>query len=564
MQRFSNLSTGFFLPGLLFLLVLGACATPGGEPGSKEEVRDGSNETSTEAVQGERSEQKREIRNIILVIGDGMGPQQVGLLNDYARRAPNSIYNGEPSALERLAQAGSLGLAATHSHSSLTVDSACSATHLATGQYAPLESLGADIDGEVAKTVLEIARDRGMSTGLVSDTRITHATPAAFASHVAHRSMENQIAEEMLATRVDVLLSGGLRHFLPAAVNTDDALRASFADRTGQVMAIASRREDERDLLDEAQALGYSLVFDRQELKDVTTGPVLGLFSLSGMGDAIEKHQELENPERREPSLLEMSEAALRILSENEEGFFLMIEAGQIDWAGHNNDAGTLLHEMIRIDRVVAMLHQWVDSRDGDTLLIVTADHETGGFGFSYSGAEIPEPVELHGSVFEDHPHWPQFNFGSLDILDGLYAQRLSFTEIFRRFDSAEQQTPELLVNLVNEHSVFSLTLEEATRILTRSENRIFHGEHPYLSLETLPHVDDFHAFYVYGDEIRANLLGRALATEQNVVWSTGTHTHTPVPVILYGDERLGAQINRFLHLQDVGRLMIETIKVRD
>ena len=128
------------------------------------------------------------VKNLILMIGDGMGPQQVGLLEEYAQRAPLSIYNdkGNKTALSIFADAGNMGLslnAPYGSNGSLVVDSACSATQLATGVAAGSEMIGLDNQGNIVETILERAKAQGKATGLVSDTRITHATPAAFAAH---------------------------------------------------------------------------------------------------------------------------------------------------------------------------------------------------------------------------------------------------------------------------------------------------------------------------------------------------------------------------------------------
>ena len=497
-----------------------------------------------------------EVRNIILVIGDGMGPQQIGLLQQYARQAPNSIYEGRPTAWEMMADQGVFGMAATEAQGVLTVDSACSATHLATGTMAALEAVGVDVRGERVPTIVEVARELGKSTGLVSDTRITHATPAAFAAHTTHRSRENEIAEQMLHNQVDVMLSGGLRHFLPRSVAADDEVAQHYLEMIDHAYSISSSRDDERDLLAEARDGGYELAFDRHQLSQTEGDRLLGLFSHSGMLDAIAERRSRDDVDRREPTLVEMSRIALERLDRNEEGFFLMIEAGQIDWAAHNNDAGTLLHEMIRMDETLAMLHQWAQGRN-DTLIIVTADHETGGFGFSYSGVNLPEPVQLPGSVFDGQVHRPDYNFGSVHILDRLFEQKLSFSDIFRKFYDGGDHSPAALQSIVNDHSSFEITLDDAEAILRDRPNPYRDQTHPYLKAETIPDVQDFSAFYVYGEESRRNLLGRAMATEQNVVWSTGTHTHTPVPVVAWGPDHVTAHFDRYLHLSDVGQIMI-------
>ena len=118
--------------------------------------------------------QSAEIKNVILMIGDGMGPQQVGLLESYANLAPNSIYNGNKTALYKLAQQGVIGASLTHPNDAIVVDSACSATMLATGIMTGSEVIGIDADGNSVETVLEKAKRMGKATGLVSDTRMTH------------------------------------------------------------------------------------------------------------------------------------------------------------------------------------------------------------------------------------------------------------------------------------------------------------------------------------------------------------------------------------------------------
>lgn len=123
-----------------------------------------------------------------MIIGDGMGPQQVGLLLAYAKQAPNSVITDGNTTFDRIAANGRIGLSMTHANNNLVVDSAASATQLATGQSAGAEMIGVDKDGNSAESILEKAKKLGKSTGLVSDTRITHATPAGFAAHQSHRN----------------------------------------------------------------------------------------------------------------------------------------------------------------------------------------------------------------------------------------------------------------------------------------------------------------------------------------------------------------------------------------
>lgn len=498
-------------------------------------------------------ESPSQVKNVIMMIGDGMGPQQMGLLEDYARNASTSIYKGQSTGLTKIINNGTLGLSSHNPAQGIVVDSACSASQLATGEPSLSEAVGLDVNGNPVETVLELAKAQGKATGLISDTRLTHATPASFAAHRYHRSLENQIAEDMLANQVDVMLSGGLRYWIPKEANEKGEVYNALVEKTGGTVKIKSKRKDNKNLLDEAEKMGYNLAFNRNDLSKVENGKLLGLFAYSGMQDGIEYSQTKNDPSRTMPGLKEMTEKALDILSQDEDGFFLMIEGGRIDWAGHDNDAATMLHEMLKFDEAVNYVYEWASKRN-DTLVLITADHETGGFGFSYSRANLPEAAKVSGSAFEGTSYKPNFNFGSFDILDKMYMQKKSFANIMSDYDSSDK-TPETLVKLVNENSEFDINIAQAEDILARENNSYKVKGHKYLDAETFPKVKEFKAFYVYGDEIRNDLIGRALSEQQNVVWGTGTHTSTPVALIAYGPEAVTKKFSAMTHHTEVGKL---------
>ncbi|CEO39548.1 alkaline phosphatase [Photobacterium kishitanii] len=501
-----------------------------------------------------------EIKNIILMIGDGMGPQQVGLLENYADLAPHSIYNGQKTALYKLAQQGVIGASLTHPSDAIVVDSACSATMLATGVITASEVIGIDANGNSLETVLEKAKRMGKATGLVSDTRMTHATPAAFASHQPHRSLENEIASDLLATNVDVMLSGGLRHWIPQSANTSTEISKQLPLLSATNISLKSKRKDERNLLLEAQQQGYTLAFNKDMLQQSQTNKLLGLFANSGMNDGIENSATLNDPQRTQPTLKEMTDKALNILSKDKDGFFLMVEGGQIDWAGHSNDAGTMLHEMIKFDQAVESVYQWAQGRN-DTLIIVTADHETGSFGFSYSGYQLPQPQKRSGEAFKNQDYAPNFNFGAFTILDDLYKQKMSYANMLAALNklNKDQQTPQNLANIINNNSEFPITEAQASAILTDKVNPYHKDNHSYLSATDIPAVHDFDAFFPYND--RANLIARAQATQQNIVWGTGTHTHTPVNVFAWGPAATILPVSKIMHHSQLGEFIKNQVK---
>ncbi|WP_305908091.1 alkaline phosphatase [Methylomarinum sp. Ch1-1] len=504
---------------------------------------------------------RQPVKNLILMIGDGMGPQQLGLLREYARRAQSSRYlaqNGK-TAFDRFAEQGLVGLSSNGPADALVVDSACSASQLASGISSNSEMIGLDQWGNPVETILEKAKQQGKATGLVSDTRITHATPAAFASHQRHRSLENAIADEMLSgNQVDVMLSGGLRHWLPQSVNTMAETRAAIARLIDEpAIELVSARRDQHNLLEQARRQGYALAFNRRQLQQAKGGKIVGLFASSAMQDALDDHHR-RNP--HQPSLAEMTKKALEGLEQNPNGFFLMVEGGQIDWAGHNNDAGELLHEMIRFEQAVAAVFAWAKHRQ-DTLVIITADHETGGFGFSYSRYRVPEAKPLPGAAFAEHLYQPNFNFADPVVLDRLYAQKKSFYQIWRQA-KGERAAPDAdsLLAAINANSAYKIDKLAAGRILEKEANAYYRPGHRYLKAKQFPKVDDFEEFYVYGDGVHLDLIGRALAKQQNIVWATGTHTHTPVPVIAWGPERHVRRFSTLSHHTEIGLWMMEAL----
>ena len=282
-------------------------------------------------------------KSVILLIGDGTGPQQFGLLMDWADAAGKS-----PTAFERLANAGTTGVLRTASADAPLTDSAAGATALACGVSTNNGAIAVDPSGKKLTTCLEDARAKGRRTGLVTTTTITHATPACFAAHVGDRGEEGEIAQQYIheGLGADVLFGGGQKFF-------------------------------PESLVAEASEKSWKLVKTREELAALPAGTpkALGLFSKSHVPYAIDRDQA---GEAQAPSLADMARKALEILSQDDKGFFLMVEGGRIDHACHGNDAAAALGELREFDDVIALCEEF-RAKHADTLVIVTADHETGG-----------------------------------------------------------------------------------------------------------------------------------------------------------------------------------------
>ncbi len=505
------------------------------------------------------------VRNVILIIADGMGYPSAGLLRSYARYAPQSIYHDRDgiSAMEQAMLDGFNGLLYTEPWNMPVADSAASGTQLATGHWSLPGIIGGDYRGNPVETVLQTAKRHGKSTGLVSDTRITHATPAVFAAHVPVRYMENTIAEQLITLdyRPDVMLSGGLRHFLPESFNDPgSSIHEQLIRRHNIDSRIRSRRNDDRDLLAEAESNGYAVALTRNDLIQTQNERILGLFAASAMPDAITENRMYNDPDRTWPTLSEMTQHALNTLDADPNGFFLMIEPGQIDWAGHNNDAGLLLHEMIRLDRVIDTVRSWAGTRD-DTVIIITSDHDTGGFAFAYTVLkETPESVQMEGSLFDDMDFVPNNDYGDYGVLDTLYNQSCGCFEMFGRFRrlKTHEQTPARLADMVAECMGVQITNDEAERILHTRPN-------PYLLEDDqedtyrvlyVPNMGHDQAFYTSQTSMLCGLLARLTGIEWNIAWAVGTHTASPVPLVVLGPTHAIEQFSPVMHSTDVGQVM--------
>lgn len=270
--------------------------------------------------------------------------------------------------------------ARTASADSDLTDSAAAATAIATGVKTDNGVVGQDPNGRRLTTILERAKAAGLAVGLVTTTHMADATPAAFAAHVADRAKMTEIASQMLAAGVDVLLGGGEDEFLPGSV---EGCYSEPGERT-----------DGRNLIAEAISTGYTYVCDAAGLTAVVPTPstrLLGLFADEGLTRPFA------------PSLAEMTQKAIDVLSQDPDGFFLMVEGGQIDWAGHVNDAANAIWDTIGLDEAVGVAQSYAATA-GEALIIVTADHETGGMSVdltSSGGADEDGPFYMpDGTLF--------------------------------------------------------------------------------------------------------------------------------------------------------------------
>lgn len=299
-----------------------------------------------------QNEEHGKVKNVIFLIGDGMGVSYTTAYRSM-KDDPNTKFVEETAFDPYL-----VGQQMTHPEDpeQNITDSASSATAMAAGVKTYNNAIAVDNDETEVKTVLETAKEKGKATGLVATSEITHATPAAFGAHDIARKNMNAIADDYYDElingdhKVDVLLGGGEDLF----------------------------KRTDRDLTEEFQEDGYSYVTNRQQLLENQDDQVLGLFAERGLPKMIDREEET-------PSLEEMTNSAIERLNQDKDGFFLMVEGSQIDWAGHDNDIVGAMSEMEDFEKAFQAAIEFA-KKDKHTLVVATADHSTGGFSIGADG----------------------------------------------------------------------------------------------------------------------------------------------------------------------------------
>ena len=489
------------------------------------------------------------VRNVILFIGDGMGLQQISLLTQYRR-----VMNPDMplTSFERLFKDHYVGINDVYMLDSLVVDSAAAATQMACGIMTISQVIGLDPMGAPCRTVLEEAFDLGKSTGLITDTRITHATPAAFVAKQVSSDLEPEIADDMIngvaRDKVQIMLGGGGSNLIPASLRFSD-----IAGCEGIHSSVdgSSERADEQNLIADAQANGYRFACthdDFDALPEDEGTKILGIFARSGFPYYPERATI-----RGIPSITAMTEKSISILEKNPNGFFLMVEAGQIDWGAHDNDGAYVLEAMKEADDALLYLMDYVE-QNPDTLLIVTADHETGGMGFSYAQAddntdELPF-CDTHTASFdfplaeESYHYLTQQTMSYAGMVDAI-ASNLYLDGFVPNPEYPIEQGVQDLITMVSEHTGHTLTEEQAMEVL-------------YVDPDTgtVPHGYD--RFYPHNPF--RNRLSMQFVDDTHLVWATGTHTSTPVPIMAIGNPDYAQQVLGYGHSVNVGNIIFAAL----
>jgi alkaline phosphatase len=419
---------------------------------------------------------------IFLFLADGAGTAHMEVTRQYNRE-----ILGEGMIIpDKIIKEGFLGLMTTHAANSLSTDSAAAATALASGCKANIGALGVCADGTVPATAMEIAKQRGLKIGLITNSTVYDASPAAFVCHVPSRRDHAAIVNRYLDLEPDIVMGGGRAQFLPLSTS-------------------GSRRKDETDVAALFAKKGYHRVSNKRELEQLGPGRVLGLFSLDEMGFEIERDKNVE------PSVYDMTRAAIRQLHDNNSnGFFVFIENENIDTASHLSDIASVIHDYREFDRAVGLAYEFYKKYPRETLIIATSDHETGGLGFTMALKDLSSTRGANQAA------------GAVQDLKKIQSIKISLQSASRTL--GPNPTAESIDRLVRENfNGFTLAPEYKESILKRQPV----------------------SRTIYLDPT-ANALGMMIANHTQVYWMTTSHTNQPVFVAA-----LGAGAERFAGYYD-------------
>lgn len=423
------------------------------------------------------------VKNLIVLIMDGCGDEQLTLAR---------WFKGAPLALDDMRT----GAVKTYISDAVIADSAPAATAYATGirtgstiiGLAPpvknipgLPPAAPELAMKPQASVLEGARLLGKGTGIVVTCRMSHATPAAYFAHVGKRSQEEEITEQGVYQGIDVVLGGGRRYLLPA--------------RSG------GGRQDQEDLTAVLRSRNYQLIEQRLELSGVTGPKVFGLFAMSHLAPEIDRPDLA--PEQ--PSLAEMTQKAISLLSTYKNGFFLMVEGSQIDWACHANDPAHLLSDLLMFDQAVQVALDFA-KKDGQTLVLALPDHNTGGLTIGNRRSN-----DSYGQLT------PEL------LLAPLKKMRRSAAALWQSL--GEDRSPENIQKAVRQDWGLEISRDQAQQIAELAKQFGKDGH------------------YALGEVICPNYT--------HLGWTTHGHTGGDVPLFAYGPSRPVG----LLDAQDIGRL---------
>ncbi|GAB5047225.1 alkaline phosphatase [Thermodesulfovibrio sp. TK110] len=451
------------------------------------------------------SKENTKAKGIIFIVGDGW---PLGVMKAMSEFMEKKFKEKSNLALLLKKKETRMALMNTSSLSSVVTDSAPASVAWATGSKTVNRTLSVLPDGRKLTTIFELAKEKGISCGFVTTTRVTHATPAAWYSHNKNRDAEEEIAIELLNSGVDVAMGGGDRYFS------------------------SKQRKDGEDLYSKFKVKGYTVIRTREELLNAPVEkPILGIFSPSHISYFVDRLND-EELGRKQPSLPEMTAFALQKLSRNPKGFILQIEAGRIDHACHSNDAYSAIMDCYELDKTIGVVMDFV-SKNPNVLVILTSDHGNSGFGINGTG--------------------PEYNDATEALMN--YKNRASFEYMIKKMKKQDMKTIKEIFEHYTQQSISEEEVQEIYRHLNE-KRKVVVNDIWYEPDATMGRILRA-SIYNYEEE---NVKPPCILRRGNVGFTSTNHTAEDQLLIVYGKKFSGYELKSFVDNTELFHLMTSYI----
>jgi len=448
-------------------------------------------------VSCEPQKEEKKAKYIFLFIGDGMGLAQVT-----ATEAYQAATDGEAFSHLSFSEFPHVGFSTTYAANRFITGSAAAGTALATGHKTAIGRISMDVDGDSAlTTIAEKAKTLGMKVGIVSSVSIDHATPATFYAHQPSRGMYHEISLDLAASNFDFYGGGGFKE----------------------------PKKEEVDVIELARENGFNYINDEAAFNALQPSDEKVIFVNPQLTDGEAMYYAIDQDENY-VTLAEITGKAIEYL-DNVNGFFLMVEGGKIDWLCHANDAGAMVQEVIDFSDAVNEAIAFYEQHPDETLIIVTADHETGGLGMgnNYMGYEnnyaILENQKISGENFN------------------------KFLAGWKKDNHLNDKGFKIMLNVLSEN--FGIGIEEDPILLNEKERQQFHKAFKGLDL-----VEEGE----YGfDSPLTKLCTGTVARHAGMGWTSNNHTGIPVPVYAIGVN--GSCFSGSIDNTDIPKIILKSIR---
>lgn len=548
------------------------------------------------------------VKNIILVVADGLGVSNIGNLLYYDKLYPQPKYltgaggGMERLALQRILSGGNVALTTTNpapllSDPVMVTDDAAAATAISCGKKTMNGLVGLLPDGNACPSILSQMKAEGKATGIVTTRSVTDLPVAAFYGHVPSFKFQNALAQQLLESGdVDLIMGGGWSRFIPKGTTLDTSTCLPIASANDG----SSHRVDGIDLIGMAAQKDYATLCRIDAFESVflkTPKKLLALFSSDGFGRI---HERLKNSSL--PRLAEMTRASIELLSRHPNGFFLVVGCGDISGAAAMNDAGTLFKETLDCDETLAKVLEFAD-RDPQTLVVFTGGHDVAGGSFMAQTVGADEKLLPHLSndiealIARSENVKPVYQNSTDNVpvsaFDLLLLQQKSLESVLEgsgiyekyridlssmpdctgSFDLELKNYPydprplsdQLGVDIYGVSTAIRFSEDEARDVATRRLS--CRGEDGAKSLSepsVVPYLDKYRAsFYDHSAPqlLHANKIGEVLSSRQRYVWAGGNATPTPTVTAAYGHKKGAALFKGLIDNTDISRLINAAVR---